>query len=192
LDAAGFGEEAVPGVATGVDNLGGVVEDAVGELVILEVEPEPLDRVELGRIGRQEYWGDVGRHDQFTGDMPACPVHQHDGVCAGSDGLGQFGEEEVHRGGVEPGHHQRHTGVARGTYRADDPGRAVPEVAPPARGMAALPPDVAGAAGLPDPSLVLAPDLKALGFGMGLYDLVQVRGKPPFLKASCAFGSVCG
>jgi hypothetical protein len=38
LDAAGLGEEAVPGVA-GVDNLGGVVEDVVGELVILEVEP---------------------------------------------------------------------------------------------------------------------------------------------------------
>jgi hypothetical protein len=68
----------------------------------------------------------------------------------------------------------------------------VPEVAPTARRLAALPPDVAGAAGLPDPRLVLAPDLEALGFGMGRYDLAQARGEPPFLKAFCAFGSVCG
>jgi hypothetical protein len=47
----------------------------------------------------------------------------------------------------------------------------MPEVAPPARGMAALPPDVAGAAGLPDPRFVLAPDLEALGLGVGRYDL---------------------
>jgi hypothetical protein len=111
---------------------------------------------------------------------------------AGGDGLGEFGEEQAHRFGVEPGHHQRRPGVARRAYRADDPGRAVPEVAPPARGMAALPPDVAGAAGLTDPCLVLAPDLETLGLGMGLYDLAQARGKPPFLKAACAFGSLFG
>src|SRR6266568_4902816 len=86
----------------------------------------------------------------------------------------------------------RATPVSRGTHRADDPGRAVAKVPPPARGIAALPPDVAGAAGLPDPRFVLAPDLEALGFGVGLYDLAQARGEPPFLKASCAFGSVRG
>jgi hypothetical protein len=106
--------------------------------------------------------------------------------------LGQFGEEELHRGGVEPSEHQRHAGIALGTDRADDPGRAVPEVAPSARSMAALPPDVASAAGLPDPRLVLAPDFEALDFRMGLYDLAQARGEPPFLKASCALGSVFG
>jgi hypothetical protein len=124
--------------------------------------------------------------------MPAGLVHQHDGVRAGRDGLGEFGEKEVHRFGVEVGHHQRHAGVARRAHGTDDPGRAVPEVAPPARGKAALPPDVAGAAGLSDPRLVLAPDLQARGFGMGRYDLAQARGESPFLKASCAFGSVCG
>jgi hypothetical protein len=113
-------------------------------------------------------------------------------VRAGRDSLREFGEKQVHCLGVEPGHHQRHAGVARGTYRADDPGRAVPEVAPPARGLAALPPDVAGTAGLPDPRFVLAPYLEALGLGMGRYDLAQTRGEPPFLKVSCAFGSVRG
>jgi hypothetical protein len=61
-------------------------------------------------------------------------VHQHNGVPARGDGLGQFGEEKVHRGGVEVGHHQRHAGAARRAHGADDPGRAMPEVAPPARG----------------------------------------------------------
>ena len=161
-------------------------------MAVLEVEPEPLDRVEFGAVGRQKERGDVGRHDEFVGDVPAGPVHQHDGVGAGGDRLGEFGEKKVHRLGVEPGYHQRHAGVTRRAHRADDPGRAVAEVAPPARGMAALPPDVAGAAGLSDPRLVLAPQLEALGLGMGRYDLAQARGEPPFLKASCAFGSAFG
>jgi hypothetical protein len=192
LDAAGLGEEGVPGVAAGVDDLGIAGKDAVSEVAVLEVEPEPFDWVELGRIGRQEDQGDVGRDDEAARDMPSRLVHQYDGVGAGRDGLGEFGEEEGHRLGVEPCHHQRHTSVARGTHRADDPGRAVAEVAPSACGMAALPPDVAGAAGLPDPRFVLAPYLEVLGLGMGCYDLAQTPGEPPFLKASCAFGSACG
>lgn len=192
MDAAGFGDKAVPGIAASIDDLGGVVEDAVRELVILEIEPEPLDRVEFGRVGRQEDRGDVLRHDEIAGDVPAGLVHQYDSVRAGGDSAGEFGEKEAHRFGVEPGHHQRRAGVARRAHRADDPGRAVCEVASPARGMAALPPDVAGAAGLPDPRLVLAPDLEALGLGVGRYDFAQTRGEPPFLKAACAFGSVFG
>jgi integrase len=55
-----LGEQAVPGVAAGVDDFGGSGKDAVGELVVLEVEPELLDRVEFGRVGRQEDRGEVG------------------------------------------------------------------------------------------------------------------------------------
>ena len=61
------------------------------------------------------------------------------------------------------------------------------EIAPPARGMAALPPDIAGAALLADPGLVLAPDFEALDLGVGLGDLVQARDKAPFLNISWAF-----
>jgi len=61
------------------------------------------------------------------------------------------------------------------------------EIAPPAWGMAALPPDITGAALLTDPGLVLAPDFKAFGLGVSRSDLVQARGEAPFLKSSCAF-----
>jgi hypothetical protein len=59
----------------------------------------------------------------------------------------------------------------------------VADIAQPARGIAALPPDIADSPLLPDPRLVLAPDFKPLGFRMRLRDLRQAGGKPPFLKA---------
>jgi hypothetical protein len=42
-----LGEKVVPGTATGVDDLGGTGEDAVREAVVFEMEPQPLDQVEL-------------------------------------------------------------------------------------------------------------------------------------------------
>ena len=86
--------------------------------------------------------------------MPAGLVHQHHAMRTGGHRLGEFGEKQVHRCGVEPGQHQRHPGVARRADGTDDPGRLVTDIAPPARGMAALPPDIAGAPLLPDPGLV--------------------------------------
>ena len=62
------------------------------------------------------------------------------------------------------------------------------EVAPSARSLTALPPDVAGAAGLPDPRLILAPNLEVLDLRVRCYDLAQTRGEPPFLKFGSLFG----
>ena len=106
--------------------------------------------------------------------------------------MAEFGKEQVHCGGIEPGHHQSDTGVACRAYGADDPSRLVADIAQPARGMAALPPDIAGAPLLPDPRLVLAPDFKPLGLGMRLRDFGQASSKPLFLKACWAFSLLCG
>ena len=84
--------------------------------------------------------------------------------------MAEFGEEQVHCGGIEPGHHQCDTGVACRAYGADDPSGLVADIAQPARGMAALPPDIASPPLLPDPRLVLAPDFKPFGLGMCLRD----------------------
>jgi hypothetical protein len=124
--------------------------------------------------------------------MPACLVHQHNAVRPRRDGLSEFSQEQVHRSGVEPGHHQGDTGVARRAYGPDDPSRLVADIAQPARGLATLPPDIAGAPFLSDPRLVLAPDFKPLGLGVRLRDFRQAVGKPPFLKACWAFSLLCG
>jgi DNA-binding CsgD family transcriptional regulator len=81
----------------------------------------------------------------------------------GCNGLSEFSKKEVHRGGVESGHHQANPGVACRAHRPDDPRRLVADIAQPAWGMAALPPAIAGPPLLSDPRLVLAPDFKPLG-----------------------------
>ena len=91
------------------------------------------------------------------------------------DGLAEFSKEQVHCGGIEPGHHQGDTGVACRADDADDPSGLVADIAQPARGMAALPPDIAGPPLLPDPRIVLAPDFKPLGLGVCLRDFGQAR-----------------
>ena len=58
--------EAVPSVATGVDDvLVGVIE-AVGELVFAKLFPDVLDRIEFGRVERQDQRGDVVRHGHLS------------------------------------------------------------------------------------------------------------------------------
>jgi hypothetical protein len=135
---------------------------------------------EFRRVGWQKHQAEVFRHDEGAGGMPAGLVDQHDAMRPGGDGLREFGEKSVDRRGVEPGQHQGDAGIARGADRADDPGRQVAEITPPARGVAALPPDIAGAPLLPDPGLVLAPDLKPLGLGVRRGNLIQARSKAPF------------
>jgi len=87
--------------------------------------------------------------------MPAHLVHQHNAMRTWRDGLSEFSKEQVHRGGIELGHHQGDTGVACRAYGPDDRSRLVADIAQPARGIAALPPDIASPPLLSDPRLVL-------------------------------------
>src|SRR5215510_4798042 len=124
--------------------------------------------------------------------MPARLVKQHNAMRPGHDGLTELSQEEVHCGSVEPGHHQGDAGVTGRAYGPDDRSRLVADIAQPARGMATLPPDIAGPPLLSDACLVLAPDFKLLGFRMRLHDFRQAGSKPPFLKACWAFSLLCG
>ena len=124
--------------------------------------------------------------------MPARLVKQHNAMRPGRDGLTELSQEEVHCGSVEPGHHQGDTSVTGRAHGPDDPSRLEADIAQPARGMAALPPDIAGPPLLSDPCLVLAPDFQPLGLRMSLRDLAQAGSKPPFVKACWAFSLLCG
>ncbi len=78
-DAAGFGGELVPGHAGRIDDRLVVVEQAVREVALLEVEPDALDRVELGRVGRQRHEDHVVGDAELLRPMPARLVGVHDG-----------------------------------------------------------------------------------------------------------------
>src|SRR4029434_8733996 len=71
LDAAGLGGEAPPSLAGGIDDSLVIVMQPVREEALLEVEPHPLDRIELRRIGRQGHERAVGRHREWGEVLPA-------------------------------------------------------------------------------------------------------------------------
>jgi hypothetical protein len=54
-------------------------EDAVREPLVAQELSKVLDRVELGRAGRQRQEGEVGRHDEVLRDVPAGLVEDQEG-----------------------------------------------------------------------------------------------------------------
>src|SRR5271165_7060794 len=124
-DPAGFAEQPVPGVTATVDDVFGGAKDTVRQAIVAQMQPQPLDRIKFGRVGRQKDQAEVVGHNQIAGGMPTRLVHQYHAMRPGAHGLGQLGKEQVHRRGIEPGQHQRHPGVARRAHSADDPGRLI-------------------------------------------------------------------
>ena len=58
-DALWLSDKGVPGFATGIDDVVVGVIDAVGEVVLAQVLPDVLLRIELGGVGRQVEQADV-------------------------------------------------------------------------------------------------------------------------------------
>jgi hypothetical protein len=52
-DAAGFGEQGVPGVAARVEKVVIAGPETVREETLAQIQPDPLDRVQLRGVGRQ-------------------------------------------------------------------------------------------------------------------------------------------
>jgi hypothetical protein len=71
----GLAEQPIPGVTAAVDDLVSGLENAVREAIVSEMQPKSLDRIEFGRVGRQEDQAEVFRHDEIATRMPACLVH---------------------------------------------------------------------------------------------------------------------
>jgi hypothetical protein len=115
----------------------------MGEEALFEVEPHALDRVQLGRVGRQRHQRDVVGNAQRAGAVPAGLIEHHRDVlviAVGSrlDGCADVGEREA-------------------------------LIAEPRRTLASPPPDVARAPLLPDAGLVLEEEADALVFMRTLY-----------------------
>ena len=68
-----------------------------------QVEPDALDRVQLGRVGRQLHQGDVVRHLQGASDVPAGTVEHQHRVDVRRELPGEATQEHVHGVGADSG-----------------------------------------------------------------------------------------
>ena len=162
-------------------------EDAVREPVVAHELPDVLDRVELGRARRQRQEGDVVRDDERAGEMPPGFVEDQYGMGVLGDHGADLDEMRLHRLGVAERHDEPRALAFAGADRAEHIGpggalvvrrpRASPAPSPPAGELVLL----------PDPCLILEPELYALA-GMGVPDLRQAL-REAFLKTSAASGS---
>lgn len=148
----------------------------VGEEALLEVEPDALDGIELGRIGRQRHEREVGRHTERTRVMPTGLVEDHDRVFVLADCRSEVVEELLHRLGVGVGQNEGETVVGAGLDASKDVGEREALVAEARWTLAALPPDMAGPALLADPCLVLEEQADTLVFMRTLNFSEQRRG----------------
>jgi len=155
-------DEIVPGGAAVGDDVVVALEVPVREPVVSHELLDVLDRVELGRAGRQRQDGDVLRHDEGAGEMPAGPVEDENGVGVGGDGGADLVEVRLHGGGVAERHDDAGTLALGRADRAEDIGPGGALVVRRAGPGAALRPPAGELVLLPDPGLVLEPELYAL------------------------------
>src|SRR6476620_11568686 len=141
-DPAGLGHERVPGPATALDDRGVVAPDAVAELVLAQVLPHVLDRVQLRAVGRQGQQREVVGDGEAGRRVPSRPVQDHDGVRARGDLAGDLRQVQAGRRRVDVGQNQ---GGADGARRAD----RAEQVGPGEAAVACRPGP--GAAARPDP-----------------------------------------
>jgi hypothetical protein len=149
------------------------------EEALTHIEPDPLDRVELGRVGRQRQQRDIVRHGEPVRDVPAGLIQDEHGVGIGLELPGEVLQEHSHAG-----RGCLRQGQGKGLIGAGPAGGKEVEaletlVGQPGWTHAALVPAVAGPAFLADAGLILAPELE-LGFRMRGSDLGELPAKRLF------------
>ena len=163
----------------------------MAEVSFAQIEPNPLNRVELGAVGWQQHERPVLRHVQVVGDVPPGLVHDHDGMLAWRNGCGKPVKEQLHCCGVQLRQHQGERGAGLWLHRREQVRPGVALVTQAWRSLAADEPAVAGAALLAEPCFVLKPQRQAAAW-MRRGDAVQLVLKPPFDQAWQAAGSALG
>lgn len=146
------------------------------EEALLEIKPDALDWVQLGRVGGQRNECDIGRYGEGIGAMPACLIEHHHSMVILGEGFGKAVEEGLHRRRIGIGHHQCESIVSAWLHGREEIGEGEALIAKPWRALAALPPDMADAAFLADACLILKKQAKALAFMTYTDGLQQRRG----------------
>jgi hypothetical protein len=105
-DPPGLIDELVPGFAAMRQDILIRFENAVGEPVVAHELPDIFHRIELRGFWRQGDEGDVWRHDELRGHMPAGLIDQEHGMSASGDGLGDLSQMQRHRFCIAGGQNQ--------------------------------------------------------------------------------------
>src|SRR4051795_10933115 len=183
-EPVGRGHEPVPRLAAGRDDGVVALPDAMAELVLPQVLPDVLDRVQLGRVGRERQEGEVLGDGKVAGAVPTGAVEHDHRVRAGRDVVADLRQVQAGGLGVGVGQDQRGTDGPLGADRAEQVGPGVAAVARrPGAGAAPRPHPGQGAL-LADAGLVLEPDLDRLAAGvLGQRSRHQIG--EAFLNAAC-------
>lgn len=73
-----------------------VLKDSVREVVSAQVLPDIFNRVQFGRLRRQQYDVEVLRYFKFTSGVPPCSVHEHGCVSFDVNLFADFVEVQLH------------------------------------------------------------------------------------------------
>jgi hypothetical protein len=132
---------------------------AMREEALAQVEPDPLDGIELGAAGGQRQQRDGVGHNELRREVPAGPVEEKNGVRAGRQLLREGGQEHGHGFGGRTRQRQREGLVRARAAGGEEVHAIVALIGDPRRAHAALVPAMADPALLPDPGLVFTPEL---------------------------------
>ena len=105
-----------------IDDIVEGFEDPVRQPIVAHELPDVLLRVQFRAFRRQPDQRDIRRDVQAAREMPAGLIEEKRRVRAGRDLRGDFGQVEVHRFGVAPGHDERRALAVPGTDRPEDIG----------------------------------------------------------------------
>src|SRR4051812_29553145 len=187
-EPVGRRRQPVPGLAAGRDDRLVVRPDAMAELVLAQVLPHVLDRVQLGCVGGQRQEGEVPGDGEAAGAVPPGTVEHDHAVRLGRDLPADLRRVQAGGRGVGVGQDQGGTDGPLRADRAEQVGPGVPAVAGRPGPGAATRPDPGQRALLADAGLVLKPDLDRLAAGVLGQRLAYQLGEA-FLNASWAVSS---
>jgi hypothetical protein len=163
----------------------------MGEQTLTEVQPDALDRVQLGCVGRQWDRADVWRHDEIARPLPSGAVEHERNLRIRCNRGGEVVEEDLHGRGRDLWQYEGEAVAGGGADGAEQVGPLVALLAQAARPFAAYPPAVASAALRANPGLIFEPQLDALA-GMRRGDRLYGPQQPPLTKAALARSSAWG
>ena len=160
-------------------------------VAVAQVQPHPLDGVQLRRIGWQWHERDVGGNAERVGPVPPGLVEDEHRVDIWSQAGAETLQKDRHGLGGDRRHHQGEVVAGGWADGGIDIGPGEAAVAQAGWALAALVPAVGDAALVAEAGLVLEPQLQPL-VGVGQLRLPQRSLQAPFLKRSCAIWSVLG